>query len=1073
MENRAPGNSVEDQFGLTADETVELSRSHVLFGRIAVLVIRWRWMTICAILLCTICLLAGLGRLSIVIDPDETLPQDHPYLIATNLADQLFGNKLVVVIGVTARGEGILNPAALIAAQRITNALANDRGVVRRNLASLSAPKVKDIYGTDYGLEVRPLEDKVPNSDAERSILETALARNPSYPGLLISRDQKTVSIIADFHKDAGGFQAIVARLEKIVAPFRSPDLQIDVAGQPIFLGLTEIFSDRMSLLFPLALVVIGLIHFEAFRSWQGLALPLLTGLIATGWGLGVMGWSGTPLDAFNATTPILILAVGAGHAVQILKRYYEEYRSALQRWPSDLKAANDAAIVRALAVTGPVMVAAGLTAVASFVSLMVFRIGTIRTFGLFTAVGILSALLLELTFIPALRTILPPPGQRQMTREAKGGIWDQLAGKLALLTVKRPWGVVIVSSAFLVLSVCGSTLVKVDNSLRSYFLSSLDERQQDKRLNEQLAGNNVLSIIIRGREQDAITFPDVLHAMDATQHFLEREPSVGKTVSLADFIRQIDRAMNSDPRFDRPLPDDRDLIAQYLLLYSMSGNPGDFDSYVDSDYRNAVVTAYLKEEGSAYLSDLSRRLRIFVDRTFPPNVDVLIGGNVMAPVALNEVLVGAKLLNIGQIGLAVFLVSSILFRSLVGGALVLVPLLIAVIVNFGLMGWAGIPLQVVTATVSAMAVGIGADYAIYLLYRLREEARTASPEIAMERTFRSAGKAVMFVATAIAGGYAVMMLSWGFLIHFWLGLLISVAMLVSASAALTIMPALALIVRPAFLFGSVKSNSTHAIAPIIMLTGALLVALPAHAQGITAEEVMRRNFVASKVADTAADAIFTLISAGGQQRIRQTQSWTKLREDGVSNMRLTRFLSPPDVRGTSTLTIENPSADDDIWIYLPALKRVRRLLASNKKDSFVGTDFSYGDIIGFKVEDWRHSILRQESVDGNLCFVVDSTPATPTAVEISGYSRRLQWIRVDNFITVRGQYFDTGGRLWKIFSASDLRVVDQIRNRWQPMRMDSRDVQSEHETIIQLQNFRANQGLSVDMFNARALERD
>ena len=1073
MENRAPGNSVGDQIGLIEDKAAKPSRSYVCFERFAAVVVRWRWTVICLVSVSTICLVAGLGRLSIVIDPDETLPQDHPYLVATNLADRLFGNKLAVVIGVSARGEGLLNPAALIVAQKITNALANDRGVVRRNLASLSAPKVKDIYGTDDGLEVRPLQGKVPNSDAERAILATALARNPTYPGLLISRDQKTISIIADFHKEASGFKAIASRIEKIVAPFRSPVLQIDVAGQPIFLGLIENFSNRMICLFPLALVVIGFIHFEAFRSWQGLVLPLLTGLIATGWGMGVMGWTGTPLDAFNATTPILILAVGAGHAVQVLKRYYEEYGSALQRWPSDLKTANDAAIVRALAITGPVMVAAGLTAVASFVSLVVFRIGTIRTFGLFTAVGILSALILELTFIPALRAILPPPGQRQLAREANGGLWDRVAGKLALLSVERPWGVVIVSSALLVVSAGGSTLVKVDNSLRSYFLSSLDARQQDKRLNEQLAGNNVLSIIIRGREQDAITFPDVLHAMDATQRFLEREPSVGKTISLADFIRQIDRAMNNDSRLTRPLPDQQDLIAQYLLLYSISGRPGDFDSYVDSDYRNAVVTAYLKEEGSAYLSDLSRRLRIFVDRTFPPNVEVLIGGNVMAPVALNEVLVGAKLLNIGQIGLAVFLISSILFRSLIGGALVLVPLLVAVTANFGLMGLAGIPLQVVTATVSAMAVGIGADYAIYLLYRLREEARTASPEIAMERTFRSAGKAVMFVATAIAGGYAVMMLSWGFLIHFWLGLLISVAMLVSASAALTIMPALALIVRPAFLFGSVARSPRSEIAPVIMLTGALLMALPAHAQRITAEEAMRRNFVASKVADTAADAIFTLISAGGQQRIRQTQSWTKLREDGVSNMRLTRFLSPPDVRGTSTLTIENPSADDDIWIYLPALKRVRRLLASNKKDSFVGTDFSYGDIIGFKVEDWRHSILRQETVDGSQCFVIDSVPATPTVMEISGYSRRLQWIRVDNFITVRGQYFDTGGRLWKIFSASDLRVVDQLRNRWQPMRMDSRDVQSEHETIIQLQNFRANQGLSVDMFNARALERD
>jgi predicted RND superfamily exporter protein len=1018
-------------------------------------------------------LMSSLGRLSIVIDPDETLPQTHPYLVATNLADRLFGNKFAVVIGLTPQQGDALQPAVLTALRNITDALAQDPGVVRSNLASLSARKIKDIRGSAEGLEATPLLENASTSDAGRAALQAALSRNPVYAGLLLSRDERTAAIVADFKKDAGGFKAIAARLEGIVAPHRSPELRIDVAGQPIFLGLTEVFSDRMALLFPLALIVIGLIHFEAFRSWQGLVLPLVTGLVATAWGLGIMGWTGTPLDAFNATTPILILAVGAGHAVQILKRYYEEYGPALQRASGDPACANRDAIIRTLAVTGPVMIAAGLTAAASFASLMVFQIGTIRTFGLFTSVGILSALAIELTLIPALRAILPPPGPRQVEREAQAGAWDKMAGGLARLSVTRPRAVVVGSLAFLAIAVAGATLVRMDNSLRSYFLSSLEVRKQDRRLNAALAGNNVLSVIIRGREEDAIKSPAILRGMEATQRFLERESSVGKTVSLVDFIRQIDRAINNDDNPARPLPDQQDLIAQYLLLYSISGSPGDFDSYVDSGYRNAVVTAYLKEESSAYLADLSRRLRGFVDRTFPPGVEVLIGGNVMSPLALNEVLVGNKLLNIAQIALAVFVVSSVLFRSFAAGALVLVPLVLAVAGNFGLMGWAGIPLQVVTATVSAMAVGIGADYAIYLLYRLREEALLASPAVAIDRTFRSAGKAVMFVATAIAGGYAVMMLSWGFLIHFWLGLLISVAMLVSAAAALTVLPALAMILRPAFLFDRAPGQARSSAGPVAVIAGLLLGGQASHAQGLAADEVMRRNFTASKVTDSAADATFTLISADGQQRIRRTQSFTKLRDDGVSNMRLTRFLSPPDVRGTATLTIENPAGDDDIWIYLPALKRVRRLLASNKKDSFVGTDFSYGDVIGFKVEEWRHTLVRQEAVDGAPCYVVDSLAASAAAAENSGYGRRLQWIRTDNFVAVKGQYFDPAGRLWKTFAASDLKVADPSRNRWQPMKLDMRDVQSNHETIIQLENFRPNQGLTADMFNARMLDRE
>jgi predicted RND superfamily exporter protein/outer membrane lipoprotein-sorting protein len=1092
-----------------------------IFERLASAVVRRRWLTLGVIGLITALLLAGAGRLAIVIDPDGSLPQSHPYVVATNLAERVFGNKFVVVVGITPRTGDALQPAVVAAVRGITQALERDPGVARSNIASLAARQVKDIAGSDDGLAVRPMLPDAPGASvvADRTRLEAALARNPVYAGLLLSRDRRTASVIADFRKGPGGYRAIAARVAAIVAPFRSADLRIDVAGQPIFLALTEVFSDRMAFLFPLALIVIGLIHLDAFRSWQGLALPLVTGLVASGWAVGIMGWTGTSLDAFNAATPILILAVGAGHAVQILKRYYEEYRHALAGAPGDPLAANRTAIIRAVGSTGPVMVAAGLTAAVSFLSLALFQITSIRVFGVFTGLGILSALAIELTLIPALRSILPPPGPRQMAREVSAGVWDRLAFVLARLATRRPRRVLAVSLACFVACIGAATMLRTDNSLRSYFFPSLEARQEDQRLNAELAGNNVLQVIVQGDAEDAIKSPAVLRGMAAVQRFLAREPAVGKTVSLVDFLRQIDRAMNADAASgaspdgapdDERLPDSEALVAQYLLLYSMSGAPEDFDSYVDSGYRTAVVTAYLKEESSVYLTDLERRLEAFASHAFPPGIHVLIGGNVMLPVALNEVLVESKLLNIGQIALAVFLISSLLFRSWLAGALVATPLAMAVAANFGLMGATGIPLQVATATVSATAVGIGADYAIYLLYRLREEiargGAEGTPEQAMERTLGSAGKAVMFVATAIAGGYSVMMASWGFMIHIWLGLLIGAAMLVSAAAALTTLPALVIVLRPAFLFGAARTPARAPRPTLALLLGLTVgfsagphgATTPAHAQSpsgqsraaqglsaqalsaqalsvqaLSAEQVMQRNFVASKVADSTADVTFTLISSDGQQRVRRTRSWTKLRDDGVSNMRLTRFVSPPDVRGTATLTIENASDDDDIWIYLPALKRVRRLLASDKKDSYVGTDFSYGDIIGLKVEQWRHTIVRQEAVDGVPCYVVDSLPATQAAVANSGYSRRLQWIRADNFVTVRGQYFDSGGRLWKTFAASDLQRVDPKLDRWQPMRLESRDVQANHTTVIQLEDFRADQGLSAEMFNARVLDRE
>src|SRR6185437_920854 len=143
--------------------------------------------------------------------------------------------------------------------------------------------------------------DAVPTSDREQAALRKAFERNPVYRDLLVSKDGRTTAIIAEFKQDPGGFKAIAARVSAIVDPHRNDTVEIALGGQPIFLGLTEVFSDRMVILFPIALLVIGLVHFEAFRSGQGLILPLVTGLLAVAWALGIMGWTGTALDPFNA----------------------------------------------------------------------------------------------------------------------------------------------------------------------------------------------------------------------------------------------------------------------------------------------------------------------------------------------------------------------------------------------------------------------------------------------------------------------------------------------------------------------------------------------------------------------------------------------------------------------------------------------------------------------------------------------------------------------------------------------------------------------------------------------------
>ncbi len=310
-------------------------------------------------------------------------------------------------------------------------------------------------------------------------------------------------------------------------------------------------------------------------------------------------------------------------------------------------------------------------------------------------------------------------------------------------------------------------------------------------------------------------------------------------------------------------------------------------------------------------------------------------------------------------------------------------------------------------------------------------------------------------------------------MIHIWMGFLIATAMLVSSIAALTLFPALILTFRPKFIFSERKmSMIKQPLTAAMSLLLVLFVGSDSKAQSPSAEEIVRKSFVASKVVDSVSDSTFRLVNANGQERVRETTGQTKLIDGTQDNMRLVTFLSPSDVKGTKTLLIEHSTKDDDIWIYLPALKKVRRLVANNKKDSFVGTDFSYGDVIGHKVEDWNHKFIKEDKVDGRACWLIESTPKRPEVGENSGYSKRSGCIDKESYVALSGEMFDLSGTLLKKITAKKIEMVSEKDKKYQPMWLQAENVQTGHKTILEFRNFKANKGLSNDLFTTRYLEK-
>ncbi|MCG9876374.1 MAG: outer membrane lipoprotein-sorting protein [Leptospiraceae bacterium] len=241
----------------------------------------------------------------------------------------------------------------------------------------------------------------------------------------------------------------------------------------------------------------------------------------------------------------------------------------------------------------------------------------------------------------------------------------------------------------------------------------------------------------------------------------------------------------------------------------------------------------------------------------------------------------------------------------------------------------------------------------------------------------------------------------------------------------------------------------------------------------IDLSNIVEKSKQVLKVSGSISESQFILVDKNGKERKRKTISYTKLSNNGIDNTRTTKFLSPADAKGTGILLIENQSGDDDISIYLPALKKVRKIAAGGKKDSFVGTDFSYADVVGFRTNDWEYKNLGDAVISGKNCIVIEATPNSNKVIQDTGYSKRILKIQKDTFTTLASEAYDENGDLLKQFSFSDYQLVEASKNRWMSMKAEARNIQTGHKTTILTDKFNLEPALEDKYFTARFLEKE
>jgi outer membrane lipoprotein-sorting protein len=257
-----------------------------------------------------------------------------------------------------------------------------------------------------------------------------------------------------------------------------------------------------------------------------------------------------------------------------------------------------------------------------------------------------------------------------------------------------------------------------------------------------------------------------------------------------------------------------------------------------------------------------------------------------------------------------------------------------------------------------------------------------------------------------------------------------------------------------------------------VSLLGLCFLASLAHGQTPTGLEIMTWVDERDDGDNGVTDMQMILIDKNDKQRIREIRSFSK--DFGEDDYSIMFFLSPADVKDVGFLSYDydDSDKDDDQWLYLPALGKVKRIASADKSGSFMGSDFSYSDMSSRELENYDYKLLQETDVDGVPVWVVESIPKTEEEIDETGYTKSVVFVRKDNNVMIRAKNWVKKGKRLKFF---DVKKLEQIDGIWVPTELTMTTKKGKatiHKTVIKMSNVRFNQNLSDDLFTTRQLEK-
>ena len=738
-------------------------------------------LTISVILLFTVWAILQLPKITTDTDPENMLEPDAPVRVSHESTKRTFGIHELIVVGFESERD-LFNAEDLTKLFRINREILNIPGVIIPDVLSLVTTDTMRKSGDT--LEIRKLLEHPPQTQEEAGELKETLLGNPLFREKLISQDGRRVAFYIPIER-----KEIAARVTREIQALvdKERGIAAKVAGLPM---AEMVFGEQMFILMgvlsPLVMLVIAIGLWALFKDWRLIVAPLIVSMLSVLWTMGLLIGLGYPVHIMSSMIPVFLMVTGLADGIHILSQFYDVYPRYGDKRTAILETMKE--------LYSPVLYTS-YTVMAGFGSLMLVNIPPVRIFGLFVAIGVFAAWILTVTFLPAFMMLLNEETlKRHWQREvATGGLLVRVAGWLGRLGMARSWGVLLAGIVVLALAAYGMEQNRVNDDPVKWFKASSPIRQANRLMNQQFGGTYMAYLVAEADGLEAATRPEVLRYLDELQREIGQDPRVGKTTSLADILRWINRVLTGHDE----LPRSQELAAQYLFLYlSSGGSPDTLDNFVDYGYQRLNIWLQLKTGDNQDMLEVMERVTRYVTAHPLPGVHVEMTGPTYVNVVWQQVMVSGMLGSFAGSVVTVLLIMAIEFRSLLWALIGVVPLLSTIFVSYGLLFFIGKEIDMPIAVCSSLALGIGVDFAIHFIFRFRERFRQERDlQKSLQWTFGEPAVGILRNALILCLGFAVMLAA-PLGPYVTVGAFTAIDMLVGALATLLLLPALIVLLQ-------------------------------------------------------------------------------------------------------------------------------------------------------------------------------------------------------------------------------------------------------------------------------------